>query len=311
MAIPYAPSTSSILWPGASVTIAFFQSARRPSERPIRFSFPSNEAVRTEATLTLNTVSTATRISTLLASGRTRNATVFCSSFWRMLFSVMSGRIRISRAARVIGAGSVRAAWTAGGLRGARAGSDTPGLPSQRSGVGLLVGASAERLFREGLLHGHEAGPLLLPRLPAAAGHLAPPRGVVRAGPTVGELSRHRLVEQWHADLDTEYVRFQLERAGLLALRVQHLYGRHRYFFSAIFCACCAFVAFTDFRSITRDPFAPGTAPRINTRFCSSITRTTERFSTVRRAPPMRPGIWWPGHTREGSDDAPIDPGAR
>src|SRR5437870_464394 len=155
------------------------------------------------------------------------------------------------------------------------------------------------------------AGPLLLPRLPAAAGHLAPPLGVVRAGPTVGELSRHRLVEQWHADLDTEYVRFQLERAGLLALRVQHLYGRHRYFFSAIFCACCAFVAFTDFRSITRDPFAPGTAPRINTRFCSSITRTTERCSTVRRAPPMRPGIWWPGHTREGSDDAPIDPGAR
>src|SRR5207302_2698994 len=102
MAIPYAPSTSSILWPGASVTIAFFQSARLPSERPIRFSFPSNEAVRTDDTLTLNTVSTAMRISTLFASGRTRNATVFSSSFCRMLFSVISGRIRISRAVRLI-----------------------------------------------------------------------------------------------------------------------------------------------------------------------------------------------------------------
>src|SRR5437879_2465700 len=404
-----APSISSILWPGRSVTIAFFQSRRRPWKRPIRLSFPSNDAVRTDATLTLKTVSTAARISTLLASGRTRNATVFCSSFWRMLFSVMSGRIRITRAARVIVTGSARPAWTEGGLRGARAGSDTPGLPSQRSGIGFVVAASAKRSFREGLLerqqagaleedatslqelidghvsgrldgqprhvarrprHGlgqlaHDqerrlagepegtqpgdqrfrlsvgdvdrldrrelagrnlgrdrgaqrsaahrarqvlvvapgrrpkrlaatlpldrpgralpspAGPLLLPRLPAAAGHLAPPLGVVRAGPTVGELSRHRLVEQWHADLDTEYVRFQLERAGLLALRVQHLYGRHRYFFSAIFCACCAFVAFTDFRSITRDPFAPGTAPRINTRFCSSITRTTAGLRTV------------------------------
>src|SRR6266852_6115624 len=116
MAIPYAPSTSSILCPGASVTIAFFQSARRPSERPIRFSFPSNEAVRTDETLTLNTVSTATRISTLFASGRTRNATVFCSSFCRMLFSVMSGRMRISRAVRLIGAGSSRPARTAGSL---------------------------------------------------------------------------------------------------------------------------------------------------------------------------------------------------
>ena len=27
------------------------------------------------------------------------------------------------------------------------------------------------------------------------------------------------------------------------------------------------------------------------------------------RSPPMRPGSWWPGHTREGSDDAPIEPG--
>src|SRR5258705_9270927 len=111
----YAPSTSSILWPGASVTTAFFQSARRPSERPIRFIFPSNEAVRTEVTLTLNTASTADRISTLLASGRTRKVTVFSSSFCCMLFSVISGRIRISRGVRLIGASSSRPPRTAGG----------------------------------------------------------------------------------------------------------------------------------------------------------------------------------------------------
>src|SRR3990172_2824048 len=66
----------------------------------MRLSLPSKDAVRTEATFTLNTASTATRISTLLASGRTLNATAFSSSFCRMLFSVMSGRIRISRGPR-------------------------------------------------------------------------------------------------------------------------------------------------------------------------------------------------------------------
>src|SRR5512138_479928 len=133
----YAPSTSSILWPGASVTTAFFQSERRPSARPIRFSFPSNEAVRTEVTLTLNTASTAARISTLLASGRTRKATVFSSSFCRMLFSVISGRIRISRAVRLIEADSSRPA---------------------RTGCGLPQQLAAS--FRQGLLERHKAGAL-------------------------------------------------------------------------------------------------------------------------------------------------------
>src|SRR6267142_5349984 len=51
----YAPSMSSILWPGWSVTMAFFQSGRRPAKRPIRLSLPSYDAVRTAATFTLNT----------------------------------------------------------------------------------------------------------------------------------------------------------------------------------------------------------------------------------------------------------------
>ena len=48
----------------------------------------------------------------------------------------------------------------------------------------------------------------------------------------------------------------------------------------------------------------PGTAPRNRMRFCSGSTRTTGKLSTVARTPPIRPGRWWPGHTREGSDEA-------
>src|SRR5204862_2569088 len=124
-----APSTSSILWPGWSGTIAFFQSGRRPWKRPIRFSLPSNDAVRTEATLTLKTSSTARRISTLFASGRTLNATVFCSSFCRMLFSVMRGRIRIIRAGRLM----------------ARAPPPAPGGPRARTPLAARAGADRRR----------------------------------------------------------------------------------------------------------------------------------------------------------------------
>src|SRR5438046_4828287 len=118
---------------------------------PIRLSFPSNDAVRTDATLTLNTASTAARISTLLASGRTANATVFCSSFWRMLFSVMSGRIRIARAARVIVTATARPEDSEGGLPQVRPGS-VPLSPSRP--------ASARRSFRQRLLERLESGAL-------------------------------------------------------------------------------------------------------------------------------------------------------
>src|SRR5574341_104719 len=399
--------------------MAFFQSARRPWWRPIRFSLPSNDAVRTEATLTLNTDSTAARISTLFASGRTLNATVFCSSFWRMLFSVISGRMRISRGAR-IAAGSATPEDSVGGLLQARVAASgvaslrerllerqkaralehdlpraeelvdghvrrrldrEPAHVPRRSGKALAELAHheerrprlhaeraeprQERLrfavgHRDGLDDGdlpqrelgrdrgperlppHRArhilvvapgcraeglaaplplgradralagppGPLLPPRLPPSAGHLAAPLGVVRSGAAVGELAGHRLVQQRAADLDAEDVGLELHRARLLPCRVQHRYGRHGYFFSAAFC-CCVLVSFTLFRIINNEPFAPGTAPRTSTRFCSGRTRTTLTFSVVHRAPPIRPGRRWPGHTREGSDDAPIEPGAR
>src|SRR2546428_12266201 len=116
-------------------------------------------------------------------------------------------------------------------------------------------------------------------------------------------------MEQRHTDRDADDVALELHRPRLLALHIEHRYARHDYFFSAAF--CCAFVSFTLLRIITREPFAPGTAPRTRTRFCSGITRTTLRFSTVRRSPPIRPARGWPGQTRAGSAEAPIEPGAR
>src|SRR3990172_5469645 len=314
----------------------------------MRLSLPSKDAVRTDATFTLNTASTAARISTLLASGRTLNATVFNSSFCRMLFSVMSGRIRMSRGARFTAPAPPRAP------RGRRArtprdgrrapGRPTPGsasrrratarcarparapprpprppaTPPPRRGPGRRGGeprhvargprerraaladheqrplpreterceildqrlrpgslgraerlddrelparelgrhGGAQRLAAHGARHllpvaprrraegltaalplrGADralpgpAGALLPPRLPAAARHLAPPLRVVRARAPVGELSHDRLVEQRPADLDSEDVGLELQRPGLLALGVQHLYGRHRLF---------------------------------------------------------------------------------
>ena len=53
-------------------------------------------------------------------------------------------------------------------------------------------------------------------------------------------------------------------------------------------------------RTITRPPFDPGTAPRINNRLRSLSTRTTTRFCTVRRTLPMWPAIFLPLKTRPG-----------
>src|SRR5262249_61669685 len=105
-----------------------------------------------------------------------------------------------------------------------------------------------------------------------------------------------------------EHVRLEIERGALAPLRAEDLDGR-RHFFSPAF--CWALVSFTLLRIITRPPLAPGTAPRRSSRLCSGSTRTTLMFSTVRCSPPMRPGKWCPGHTRDGSEEAPIGPGAR
>src|SRR5436309_3365628 len=68
---------------------------------------------------------------------------------------------------------------------------------------------------------------LLLPRLPAAARHLAPPLGVVRARAPRGQLLHHGLVDQRHAHRLREDVGPEIERLLLLALAVEHGNGRH------------------------------------------------------------------------------------
>src|SRR5207248_9736981 len=140
------------------------------------------------------------------------------------------------------------------------------------------------------------AGALLLPRLPAAPRDLAAAFRVVRARAPVRQLAHHRLVQQRHADLHAEDVGLELHRPLVVALRVDDLHARH-HFFSAAFC-CCALVVLMLLRTITSEPLAPGTAPRIRIRFCSGSTRATVTLSVVRCTPPMRPGSLWPGQTR-------------
>ena len=59
----------------------------------------------------------------------------------------------------------------------------------------------------------------------------------------VRQLPRDRLMEQRHTDLDAEDVALELHRPRLLALHIEHRYGRHDYFFSAAF--CCALLDFS------------------------------------------------------------------
>src|SRR5438309_127233 len=188
-----------------------------------------------------------------------------------MLFSVMSGRIRISRAARVIGASSAGPADSVGGLLSARVASFRQRL--------------LERLEPGALAHHPSGAQELIDR--DVRRHLdGQPRHVARRARDVPAELAHD--EQRRLTLEPERPELRDERLGLAVGDVEHRYGRHDYFFSAAF--CCAFVSFTLLRIITREPFAPGTAPRTRTRCCSGITRTTLRFSTVRRSPPIRPG---------------------
>src|SRR5262249_47759391 len=115
------------------------------------------------------------------------------------------------------------------------------------------------------------AGALLLPRLLATARHFAATLGVVSAGAAIGQLARHRLMEQRHPHLDAEHLWLEIERATLATLCTEDCDGRHHFF--SVFCCCWAFVIFTLLRIITRLPLAPGTAPRSRSRLCSGRTR--------------------------------------
>ncbi len=58
-------------------------------------------------------------------------------------------------------------------------------------------------------------------------------------------------------------------------------------------------------------PLAPGTAPRTSMIPSFSSTFTILRFFTVQFLFPMCPAIRLPLKTREGKEEAPIEPGAR
>src|SRR6185437_12049001 len=52
----------------------------------------------------------------------------------------------------------------------------------------------------------------------------------------------------------------------------------------------------------------PGTAPSTRRRLSSRSMARMRRLRTVTCSCPMWPGMRWPGKTREGKDDAPMDP---
>src|SRR4029079_1700511 len=89
----YAPSRNSGTFsPSRSLTYAFFQSARCPTNRPWRFIFPCAIEVRTASTLVPSSFSTARLMSTLVACGATSNTIVRPASRSSVVFSVISGR---------------------------------------------------------------------------------------------------------------------------------------------------------------------------------------------------------------------------
>src|SRR6185503_6955765 len=139
---------------------------------------------------------------------------------------------------------------------------------------------------------------------------------VVSAGAAPVQLPHHRLMEERPVDRRAEDGRIEIEGPARLPARVDDVdphrarirHGLAHAFFLA---TRCALDSFTLFRIRRSPPVAPGTAPLTTRRCCSGSTRTTSRWGVVTRTAPMRPGRRCPGKTREGSDDAPIEPGAR
>ena len=119
--------------------------------------------------------------------------------------------------------------------------------------------------------------------------HLAAALGVVGARAPVGQLAHDRLVEHRHVHGPAEHLGGELEgAAGLAAASRTGTLGM-----ATSPPAPSAAAPWSASRSSAPSrsrPRAPGTAPRSRMRFCSGITRTTGRLSTVRRSPPMRPG---------------------
>src|SRR5262249_26793539 len=140
------------------------------------------------------------------------------------------------------------------------------------------------------------AGPLLAPRLRAAAGDHAAAlrlRGACAAGV---RLRAHGFVHEMRLHLgggEDRLVEGVLLRAA--AGRVEHRCLRRCH----------------QPRTSTRPSLGPATEPLTRSRLFSTSTSCTCRPTCVTRLPPMRPGSLTPLKTRDGVADAPTEPGLR
>ena len=84
--------------------------------------------------------------------------------------------------------------------------------------LGALGGAAAAALVGAAGADAGVAGALLAEQLLGAAGHLAAAQRRVRAGPLVGQVHQHDVVQQLLVDLAAELGRIDLDRADRLTL---------------------------------------------------------------------------------------------
>src|SRR5690625_2613396 len=114
-------------------------------------------------------------------------------------------------------------------------------------------------------------------------------------------------MDQGHVGLHVEDRRGQLDGAGLLTGRIEHVDSQircHR--------AQASFAGLlTAERTSTMPPLGPGTAPLTSTRPFSTSTGETAGSWTLVRACPIGPARRGPWNTRPGVAAPPIDPGLR
>src|SRR4030095_6339228 len=157
------------------------------------------------------------------------------------------------------------------------------------------------------------AGALLLVGLLAAAADEGAVLGLVGATAFRRVLPHDRFPHEVGLDRAREHGVAQVDRPDLLVLAI-HYIECHGYFLPFFGFSACGFGSGfrATARRITTTPSgAPGTAPRNTSRWFSMSTLTTRRFRVVMREPPIRPAARMPLTTRDGNEDAPIDPGAR
>src|SRR5699024_4184595 len=124
----------------------------------------------------------------------------------------------------------------------------------------------------------------------AATAHLGTVIGLVGDAAAGGLLGHDYMMDQGHVGLHVEDRRGQLDGAGLLTGRIEHVDSQIRCHRAQASCAGLL----TAERTSTMPPLGPGTAPLTSTRPFSTSTARTVRFSPRVRPLPMRPAMRWP-----------------